>query len=79
MAKFWIWHGSQYANIAELSEHVRIWQSSECILGSKYAKILNMVVFWICKSYTGFWLFYNMADYVLIGREYVWICLNLQR
>ena len=30
------------------------WWSSECISGFKYARILNMAGFWICKSYAGF-------------------------
>ena len=53
-------------------------QSSECILGSKYARILNMARFWICKSYTGFYMCHNMHEYVVIGCEYVWIYDNRQ-
>ena len=47
------------------------WQSSECISGSKNARI--------CKSYTGFLMFDNIAEYVekdVNMSEYDWIYYN---
>ena len=61
-------------NVLNMPEYVLT-----AFLGSKYARILNSAEFWICKSYTKFWISHNMVDYVLIGREYAWICLNLQK
>ena len=37
-----------------------------------------MAGFWICKSNTEFQICHNMAEYVWIGREYVWIYNNRQ-
>ena len=37
-----------------------------------------MAVFWIGKSYTWFQICHNMAEYVRIGCEYVWIDDNGQ-
>ena len=76
IAKFWMWQVFQYTNVHSVLNIP--WQSSECILGSKYARNVNMAGFWICKSYTGFYICHNMAEDVLIGREYAWICLNLR-
>ena len=45
------------------------WQSSEYILGSKCATILNMVEFWICHI---------IAEHAWIGLEYAWIYDNRQ-
>ena len=46
MAKFWIWQGSQYASVTQRYEYVRIClDSSEYILGSKYARSFNMAKF----------------------------------
>ena len=70
MAKFWIWHGSQYASVTQRS------YAKMCL-----ARVLNiswilyMPGFWIWHgseyvSYTGFEICYNMA-------KYVWVCLNL--
>ena len=62
MPKFWIRQSSEYGrvlntralhNVLNMPEYMP-WQSSEYILGSKYARILNMAGFWICKSYTLF-------------------------
>ena len=43
----WIWQGSQYASVSQRFEYAKIflpWQSSEYILDSKYASVLNMKV-----------------------------------
>ena len=56
-ARFWILQGSQYASVTQRSDYVRVYLDrirTEYILGSNYARILNMAEFWICKSYTGF-------------------------
>ena len=45
MTSLWIWQGSQYVSFTQLFDYARIclaWHSSKCILGSKYASILNM-------------------------------------
>ena len=50
MPKFWIWQSYEYdrvLNMWALHRHLTMpeclaWQSSKCILGSKYASILNM-------------------------------------
>ena len=47
------------------------WQSSEYILCSKYSWILNMTGFSICRSYTGFFLCHNMAEYDWINNDWV--------
>ena len=60
-------------------------QDCECTLGPKYSKILDMTGFSICKRYTTFWIYQNMAwqgsEYIL-GSKYArilnmagfWIC-----
>ena len=43
-----MWYGSQYASVTQRSEYVRMCLdrvSSEYILSSKYARILNMAEF----------------------------------
>ena len=62
MPNFWIWHSSGYDRRYTICDRYTAfwisqnmsWQSSEYILGSKYARILNMAEFWICKSYAEF-------------------------
>ena len=62
MPKFWLWQSSEYGkvlNIGVLRSVLNIpeyipWQSFEYILGSKYARILNIADFWICKRYIEF-------------------------
>ena len=71
MAKFWIRQGSQYASVTQRFEYARIYLDRVLyILGSKYAKILNM---------QELHRIVNMPQYgwnVLIGREYAWLYLN---
>ena len=55
-----------------------LWQCSEYMPGSKYARILTMAGFWISKRNTGFKLHHNVGGYVWTGHEYAWICLDLQ-
>ena len=48
------------------------WKSSKYILGSKDARLW----IWQGSEYarvTGFQIYHNMAEYVLIGYEYDWI------
>ena len=60
-------------------------QDSEYPSGPKYAKILNMAKFWICKRYTVFWIYQNMpwqsSEYILgskcvriLNMAGFWIC-----
>ena len=85
----WIYLNKQGSEYALGSKHAKRytafwvrqnmpWQSSEYISGSKYFRILNMAGFWICKSYTGFYICQSMAKYVWIGREYAPVYLNLR-
>ena len=64
MIKFWIWKGSQYANVTQHSEHARICLGK--VLNISYVlnmpQFLNMTGFWICRVR-------NMP-------QYDWICLN---
>ena len=60
MPKFWLWQSSEYAEFSISESYTGFWicqnmswQSSQCILCSKYARILKMAGFWICRSYTG--------------------------
>ena len=77
MTKFWIWQGSEYASVPQRSEYAR----------TRLGQVLN--VSWI-PNMSGFWILqgseyasvtqgfecHNMAEYVWIGREYVWIYDN---
>ena len=69
MAKFWIWQGSQYASVTQRSEYARIcFHRVLNMLGSKYARILNMQVLHrvlIMPHYS--WIYLNRT----------WICLNM--
>ena len=71
-AKFWILQSSQYDRI--LNCQAMPWHSFEYlaapVLVSEYARILKMAGFWICKSYTGFYIYHNTTKYVWIRREY---------
>ena len=47
------------------------WHSSDYILGSKYARILNIVGFWICKITQGSKyakILLNMSEFMIIDR-----------
>ena len=53
---------------------------SEYASGSEYARVLNILVFWICKGYAGSeyaWICLNNSWIFLNIPEYAWICLNL--
>ena len=65
MAKFWIWEGYQYTSVTRRCEYPRI--SLDRVLN--ISRVLNMPGFWICNS---------MAEYVWIGQEYTWICLDVR-
>ena len=67
MPKFWICQYSEYSKVLNMEgfsickHYIAFWicqympwQSSEYISGFTCASILNMVRFWICKSYTRF-------------------------
>ena len=49
-------------------------QCSECALGSKHFKILNMAVFSRCKRYTAFWVSQSMpwqsSKYMLVSKYF---------
>ena len=78
LTKFWIWQGSQYASVSQRSEYARIflaWQSSEYILGCKYASILNVKVTQGFK-YATIWL--NMSELNVNMPEDVWSYDNKQ-
>ena len=79
LTKFWIWQGSQHASVSQRSECTWIflaWQNSECILGSKYATILNMKQLHrvlsmpqyglICLNWT--WIYVKMSGFMIINR-----------
>ena len=79
LTKFWIWQGSQHASVSQRSECTWIflaWQNSECILGSKYAIILNMKQLHrvlsmpqyglICLNWT--WIYLKMSGFMIINR-----------
>ena len=66
-AKFWILQSSQYDRI--LNCQAMPWHSFEYIL-QRLSWFLNMPGFWICKSYTGFYIYHNTTKYVWIRREY---------
>ena len=78
LTKFWIWQVSQCVSVSQNSEYARIflaWQSSEYILGSKYASILNMKVTQ-GSIYAAIWL--NMSELDVNMSEDVWIYENKQ-
>ena len=70
--------GSQYASVSQRSKNARIflaYQSSEYILGSKYANILNMKVT-LCSRYATIWLIMSELDVNM--PEDIWIYDNKQ-
>ena len=81
LTKLWIWQGCQYASVSQRSKYARIffaWQSSEYILGSKYAsflsmkqlhRVLNMPQYgWICMNWTWLCLCLKMSEFTIINR-----------
>ena len=88
--KFWIWQSSEYGRVLKCECYITCWirqnipwQSSEYILGSKYARSLNMAGFWIWQQHG----LLNTVDHVfsrpwqelhrvLNMLKYDWICLN---
>ena len=76
MAKFWICQGSQYESVTQRSEYTRL--SLDRVLN--IFGVLNMQEFWIWQiseyARVTKGSKHNMADYVWIGCEYPWICLN---
>ena len=73
-----MWQGSQYASVSQCSEYARIflaWQSSEYILGCKYASILNVKVTQGSK-YATIWL--NVSELNVNMPEDAWSYDNKQ-
>ena len=78
MTKFWIWQVSQIASVTQSSGYVSIFLDR--VLNISW--VLNILGFWIWQGseYTRITQGskYAIAEYVWIGREYAWTCLNLR-
>ena len=91
MPKFWIWQGFSICELYTVFWIYQnmLWQSSEYVLGFKYARIVNMQESrkvpnmpqygWICPKRT--WIGLNMSEFKITDRvlniPYFWICLIL--
>ena len=87
MPKFWIWQGFSICELYTVFWIYQnmLWQSSEYILGFKYARIVNMQESrkvpnmrqygWLCPKRT--WIGLNMSEFKITGRvlniPYFWI------
>ena len=55
----------------------RIHYGSKYAFDFEYARVLNIPGFWICQSYTAFWIYQNNSRLCLIVPEYIGICVNM--
>ena len=83
-----VWQNSEYDSVSEylrilnmsLVLNIWIYQGYEHVSRFEYARILNILEFWICQGYTGFRICLNnsriflnrMLKYAWIS----WICMN---
>ena len=54
-----------------------IWQGSECVSGSEYARVLNILGFWKWQGCTGFKMSLNNSWICLILPGHAWIFMNM--